>query len=155
MLNTLKKGDILHTFGISDYLAHTIHGCVKATGVLAPDGRMIFTHNKKGAKKKFLLKSDMGSDTLAFVGDIPFMADSDTSKWSGSATLNLVGDAAVIKDWILTKNLNPNFTGFDKVMIANGHDTKPLFDSTCLANQPGADGTFPACTCPAGGHLTS
>ena len=73
-----------------------------------------------------------------FLGDAPFKADGEvvidrpgsvfTSKiMRGNACLNLVGDPAVIKDWIMNKNLNASFSRFDSVILIDGEKETPLF----------------------------
>ena len=44
-----------------------------------------------------------------------------------NACLNFVGDSEIIKDYILYKNLNKEFTRFDEVIIIDGEKEIPLF----------------------------
>ena len=140
-MENLKKGDIITIFGISDWMASTTHATFKATGDYSQD-KPIFTDNKKGARKKFTFRALDKNDQLVFLGDAPFMADGEvtipavppsifTKKvMRGNACLNLVGDPEVIKDWILNKNINKNFSRFDSVILISGeflNKETPLF----------------------------
>jgi hypothetical protein len=64
------------------------------------------TYRVRGKRKDYYL--DLGHDTLVFDGwDIPFKVDSEVGNtFSGNACFNLVGDPAVIREWVETKQLN-------------------------------------------------
>jgi hypothetical protein len=65
------------------------------------------TCRMRGKRKDFQFA--IARDTLVFEGwDIPFRADTDGGgMFSGNACYNLVGDPAVIREWIETRQLNP------------------------------------------------
>lgn len=142
-MKDLKKGDLLTIIGISDFMANTSFNVVKATGDYT-DGKPILTENKKGARKKFTLRNLDKKDTLVFKGEVPFKRDFDVPKTGtspsgftstimrGNACINLVGDAAIIKDYVLHKNLNSNFTAYDTVLLIDvDKDAEtPLFPDT-------------------------
>ena len=140
-MDKLKKGDLVTVFGISDWMGSTTHGTFKATGDYSLD-KPIFTDNKKGARKKFTLRPFEKPDQLVFLGDTPFKSDGEVTKpvvtagcftstlMRGNACLNLVGDIEVIKDWVLNKNINKNFTRFDEVIHIGGGELEtetPVF----------------------------
>ena len=140
-LTNLKKGDLVSIFGVSDFMGSTTHKVIKATGDYTADGKPIFTDNKKGARKKYTMRSLDKKDMLVFLGDAPFKTDGEvpvslrgdgiftSTMMRGNACLNLVGDPVVIKDYILNKNLNTSFTCFDYVLIIDVDADKetPLF----------------------------
>ena len=61
----------------------------------------------RGKRKDFAFA--IARDTLVFEGwDIPFRVDTDGGgMFSGNACYNLVGDPAVIREWIETRQMNP------------------------------------------------
>lgn len=137
-MDKLKKGDVLTIIGISDSWGATTKNQVKATGENTADGKAIFKENKKGARKMFTLRNLDAKDKLIFADDVPFLIDSEEKPKSDggmfvtqtihmNACINLVGDAEVIKDWILNKNLNRSFTSFDVVILKDGEKETALF----------------------------
>jgi hypothetical protein len=64
------------------------------------------TYWVRGKRKEYFL--DLKPDTLVFDGwDVPFKADTEGSgRFSGNACFNLVGDPAVIREWVETRQLN-------------------------------------------------
>lgn len=133
------KGTIIHKFGVGSMMAQTTHTQVVSTGEQTSDGKLIVKENKKGARKRYVMRTDaIDNGTLLFIGDVPFKTDGETklppdaSSFSrtlmrGNACLNLTGDPAVIKEWIETKNLNPAFTRFDTVIHIDGETETPLY----------------------------
>ncbi len=138
-MNTLKKGDIITIIGISDWMATTTRNTLKATGLTTSDGKPVFTDNKKGARKKFTIRK-LGRSDLCFKGEVPFKLDSEvvtpgrpgdtifsTQTFRGNACINLVGDPTLIKEYITSRNINPDFHAFDAVILIDGDKETPLF----------------------------
>jgi len=132
-----KKDEIIHVFGISSFMATTTHQVWKATGIETPEGQPIVKENKKGSRKTYVIKINE-PDMLVFVGDVPFVTDSErpavdsgtgmmVTSYSGNACINLVGDIQVIKLFIEDFNLNKNFTKFDTVIHLDGKIETPVF----------------------------
>lgn len=135
---TFKKDQLVTIIGISDFMASTTKSILKATGEITSSGSPIFKDNKKGARKQFTIRGLDAKDRMVFAGEIPFGTDSDVSSSDGTFTtrtirgnacFNLVGEQEVIKDWIINKNLNPNFSSFDAVMVIMDGKEIPLFPS--------------------------
>lgn len=58
-------------------------------------------------------------DVLVFDGwDLPISCDSASfNGFRGNACLNMVGDLAVVRDYVKNRNLNPKFSRFDSVLL--------------------------------------
>ncbi len=99
-------------------------GGMAATGRLSikikkyVNGRPVFASKGEKAmgRKQFFLTVD--HETLLFEGwDLPFKANTEYRSFTMNAMMNLVGDKEVIKDYIENKNLNPDFTRKDFILI--------------------------------------
>jgi hypothetical protein len=114
MISNLHSGRKLTIFTIDSILAMTHRKFIEIRTVEKEPKRMGYdnnlrlgTYRERGARpKEFFF--DLPSDALVFDGwDVPFTADTDGGGMiSGNACFNLVGDPAVIRDWIETKQLN-------------------------------------------------
>ena len=112
-------------FGINDFAMTKV---ARGTVYSVEGNRIVVELPREPRKRKVqLMGFPLDRDTLVFLGDAPFKADRESSNVShGNACLNLVGDIAVVKEWIETKNLNANFTHRDGVMMVT---PKGGFDS--------------------------
>jgi hypothetical protein len=90
------------------------------------------TYCERGKRQEFSL--DLAPDTLVFDGwEVPFKADTDDGAgnvFQGNACFNLVGDPAVIRDWVETKQLNSKVSEQDRGKILvwpqeRSSDTEP------------------------------
>ena len=114
MISNLYVGQKLTIFTIDSILAMThrrfieIRAAEKEPRRVGYDNNLrLGTYREQGKRRKeFFL--DLPSDALVFDGwEVPFTADTDGGGMiSGNACFNLVGDPAVIRDWIETKQLN-------------------------------------------------
>ncbi len=115
MIPNLKVGQKLTIFTIDSILAMTHRRLIEIRAVEPEPKRAGFdnslrlgTYRERGKRRKeFYL--DLPHDALVFDGwDVPFTADTDSEAGmiSGNACLNLVGDPAVIREWIESKQLN-------------------------------------------------
>ena len=131
-----KAGKTFTMISIGDFLAQTTRNEIKATGEIYK-GVPVFKENKKGVRSKFTVKKLDDPDTLFFEGtDLPFKIDGEVETLStngmtsrimrGNAMINLVGDPVIIKEWVTTKNLNPYFSGLDRINLIEGEDKETL-----------------------------
>ena len=114
MISNLHVGQKLTIFTIDSILAMTHRRFIELRAVEKEPKRVGYDNNLRlGAyrergkrRKEFFL--DLPSDALVFDGwEVPFTADTDGGGMiSGNACFNLVGDPAVIRDWIETRQLN-------------------------------------------------
>jgi len=134
-ITNLKKGDLVTILGISSFMGNTTKTVIQYTGNLTSDGKQIFKEPKKGARKKFTIRP-FNDEVMAFVGDVPFKIDSEITTndgvfssriMRGNACFNLVGDSSEIKDWIMNRNINPDFKKYDYVLLVDGDKEIPLF----------------------------
>ncbi len=146
MFETLKKNDIVHIFGISEWMANTTHSEMKFTGDFTGE-KPIFKENKKGARKLFSLRTPEKEDQLVFIGEVPFKTDGETpgivresgftsSIMRGNACFNLTGDPQVIKDYVSHRNINKNFTRYDSVIHIDGEKETPLYPQVPTSSAP-------------------
>jgi hypothetical protein len=114
MIPHLHVGQKLTLIGIDDALAITHRIEIEIRGVQPPqptgyrnEKTRLGTYRQRGKRQEFYLT--LAKDTLVFEGwDIPFQVDTDGGgMFSGNACYNLVGDPAVIRQWIETRQLNP------------------------------------------------
>jgi hypothetical protein len=114
MIPHLHVGQKLTLIGIDDALAitHRIEIEIRDVQPPQPTGHQnqkirLGIFRQRGKRKEFYLA--LAKDTLVFEGwDIPFTVDTDGGGlFSGNACYNLVGDPAVIREWIETRQLNP------------------------------------------------
>lgn len=92
------------------------------------------TFKHKGKRKEYHLDVDPG--TLVFAGhgvalidgDVRFSADGDRG-FAGNACYNFAGTPEEIRELILTRNLNSEFTAFDSVLaIPPGDEARTWYD---------------------------
>lgn len=118
-----RRFSIIYT---SEMLATTVRMEVVATGD-SSSGRPVFKDQKKGSRKLFVCPkiNDAGtlifeniskSITTPFCTDMEYTRSNGNKRFSGNAMLNFMGKPEEIKEWVLTKNLNPFFNAFDRVL---------------------------------------
>ena len=118
----LKIGGKYTTFEISEFMAHTIQRQIVIKDQI--DGK--YTFSEKGKRKQYYLKVE--KDIAFFEGhELPFMADSETGSFVGHARINLIGDAATIKDYFDNKQLNLAFDSKEKVIAIKRSDSKEAY----------------------------
>lgn len=95
------------------------------------NGKYVIKH--KGKRKEYYL-SNPEETTLVFEGwDIPFTTDAEApavngvKKFRGNACINLVGNEEIIREYVTTKNINPDFTGLGVIVLIDGDNEKVLF----------------------------
>jgi hypothetical protein len=89
------------------------------------EGRVrIGTYGMPRRRKEFHF--DLPPTWLVFEGwEVPFKADTDGGGiMAGNACYNLVGEAAVIRDWVESKNLNLPFSDADKAKVLAWDETR-------------------------------
>jgi hypothetical protein len=113
MIPNLQVGQKLTLVWIDDMMALTHRQEIEIRSVIEPvkvgyEGRntRLGTYRVRGKRQDYFL--DLKPDTLVFDDwDVPFKADTeDSSCFSGNACFNLVGDPAVIREWVETRQLN-------------------------------------------------
>jgi len=114
MISNLHVNQRLTIFTIDSILAMTHRRFIEIRGVKPAPERVGYdnhlrlgTYREKGKRRKEFF-FDLPDDALVFDGwDVPFTADTDGGGMiCGNACFNLVGDPAVIREWIETKQLN-------------------------------------------------
>ena len=143
MIPNLQVGQKLTLVWIDDMMALTHRQEIEVRSVSEPikvgyEGRntRVGTYRVRGKRKDFFL--DLKPDALVFDGwDIPFKADTeDSSCFSGNACFNLVGDPAVIREWIETKQLNTSVGDHARAKIlvwpAKERDSLTIGEGTLL-----------------------
>ena len=143
MIPNLQVGQKLTLVWIDDVMALTHRQEIEVRSVIEPikvgyEGRntRVGTYRVRGKRKDFFL--DLKPDTLVFDGwDVPFKADTEGSGcFSGNACFNLVGDPAVIREWIETKQLNTSVGDHARAKIlvwpAKERDSLTIGEGTLL-----------------------
>ena len=143
MIPNLQVGQKLTLVWIDDVMALTHRQEIEVRSVIEPikvgyEGRntRVGTYRVRGKRKDFFF--DLKPDTLVFDGwDVPFKADTeDSSCFSGNACFNLVGDPAVIREWLETKQLNTSVGDQAKAKIlvwpAKERDSLTIGEGTLL-----------------------
>ncbi len=127
MENVLKVGEKYTLLGVSDTFAATYKQHIKITQFI--NGKPIFSEKGKGnCMKKKQYQLTLKKDVLIFEGwDLPFKITSEISVDTGrgysqtsyvmNAMLNIVGDRETVKEYIDNKNLNPEFTRKDFILV--------------------------------------
>lgn len=110
------KGMQVTVFGITGFAMTKV---ARGTVYSVQGDKIVVELPRASHKRKVqLMGFPLDHDTLVFLGDAPFKADRESSNVAhGNACLNLVGDIAVVKEWIENKNLNTNFAHRDSVMM--------------------------------------
>ena len=133
-----QAGKIFTAISIGDFKAETTRHELKSTGELFKNVPT-FRANVRGAKDKFIYKKLDDPDTLVFEGnELPFKTDSEIAPTKefvdltirGNAMINLAGNPDVIRDWVMHKNLNPFFFGFDRINHIDGAKETLLFPNS-------------------------
>jgi hypothetical protein len=88
-------------------------------------GKLIVSERPKPRQRKirrWVVEPE--NDTLVFDGwDLPITSDMAAGgSFRGNACLNMVGDIAVIRDYVKNRNLNPLFSRFDSVLCVKAND---------------------------------
>ena len=143
MIPNLRVGQKLTLIWIDDMMALTHRQEIEVRSVIEPikvgyEGRntRVGTYRVRGKRKEFFL--DLKPDTLVFDGwEVPFKADTEGSGCiSGNACFNLVGDPAVIREWIETRQLNTSVGDQAKAKIlvwpAKERDSLTIGEGTLL-----------------------
>jgi hypothetical protein len=143
MIPNLQVGQKLTLVWIDDMMALTHRQEIEVRSVIEPikvgyEGKntRVGTYRVRGKRKEFFL--DLKLDTLVFdCWDVPFKADTeDSSCFSGNACFNLVGDPAVIREWVDTRQLNSGVGDQAKAKIlvwpAKERDSLTIGEGTLL-----------------------
>ena len=126
MIPNLHVGQRLTIFFIDHMLAWTHRQQIEIRSVCEPSEvtdyagetkTRLGTFRQPRKRKEFYF--DLAADVLVFDGwDVPFKPDTEGGgMFSGNACYNLVGDPAVIREWVETKQLNPGVGDQTKATI--------------------------------------
>ena len=116
-LTKFKKGRKFATVGVNGFINTTYINVLRATGAFI-DGKPVFKENKKGAISTFIL-SDFESDNMLLFDvtreALPFEIQGVKEVSMDNGLVNILGDKDIIKEWVMTKNINPFFCAFQKI----------------------------------------